>query len=344
MLFRTATGCKVRLRLFGLGAGALAGLTISIAAAAAVSSEPTQLAKLSASSNVQATVAAVAGWTAWSDLENGQYKLKLLSPAGVLSSPAAVPPSVVPFRVALGKRSSGAIVAAYDVCPQAKAPAAGAIAAIGPACRIMLLDVARGTVRRLALATHTTSNALPVLSGDRLAFVAVRRGNKTSARIMTEKLGSASARTRWSAKVGHGSGPVQIAVSGNAVAAIWAQSGNSEQRLDAQSAPGAKVRRLGVAGSDFSCCEADRYASLAFLDSRTVSVLDVSGDDEGNAEWRVDRMALGGGKKPAAGPKDEASGSAADGLLALSLAEDGKRDIVLTADSTHPFGVYAFTS
>ena len=262
----------------------------------------------------------------------------------MISSPAAVPPSAVPFRVALGRRSSGAIEAAYDVCPSAKAPAVGAIAAIGPSCRIMLLDAARGTVRRLALAAHTTSDALPALSGDRLAFVAVPRGNKASALIMTENLGGGSARTRWSARVGHGNGPLQIAVDGNAVAAIWSQAEGSEQRLDAQSAPGAKVRRLGVAGNDFSCCEADRFASLAFLNSATVSVLDVSGDDEGNAEWRVDRLALGSAKKPAAGPIDQASGSAADPLLALSLAEDGQRDIVLEADSTHPFGVYAFSS
>jgi hypothetical protein len=329
------------LRRSGAG-GILATVVAPLVAVAAIMPTPTELAPVAAEPSVQIDVAAAAGWTAWSDLKGGQYVLELRSPDGTISSPAAVAPATVPFRVALGRRSSGKIVAAYDACPGARVPATGAVASIGPGCRIKLLDVAAGTVTQLPLAPHTSSDALPALSRDTLAFVALPKATGTTARVMTVTLDGGAATTRWSAKVGHGSGPLQLAIDGKAVAALWSQASGHEQRLDAQTVPGAKVRKLDVAGDDESCCESDRLAALGFASAKAVSVLVVSADDEGDADWHVYRFGLARGVKTTDGPQDSASGDEAAALQAVSLAEDGSREVVLAADATNPYGIYAF--
>jgi hypothetical protein len=324
-------------------AGILATVAAPLVAAAAMTPAPTRLALVAAPQSVQINVAAAAGWTAWSDLQGGKYVLQLRSPNGTISSPAAVAPATVPFRVALGQRSSGKVVAAYDACPGAKVPATGAVARIGPRCRIKLLDVAAGTLKQLPLAPHTSSDALPALSRDTLAFVALRKATSTTARVMTVKLDGGAATTRWSAKVGHGNGPFQLAIAGKTVAALWSQERGSEQHLDAQTAPGGKVRALAVIRPDESCCESSRFRALGFASAKAVSALVVSGDDEGNADWNVYRYGLAKGVgKAADGPQDSASGDDAFALNAVSLAEDGSREVVLAADAASPYGIYAF--
>jgi hypothetical protein len=317
------------------------GALVNVAASAAITPEPTALALLGAAASAQPRVAAAAGWTAWSDLKDGHYVLKLRSPAGVISSPAAVAPSGLPFRVALGKRSSGRIEAAYDVCPGAKVPVGDREARIGPGCRIMLLDVAAGTVRKLRLAPHTSSAALPALSRDTLAFVALPKGRarKTSVRIMTVGLAGGAARTRWTGKLRNDS-PLQVAIDGKAVAVMWAQR-TGEQRVDAQPAPHAKVLTLVVADGDESCCESSSLVSLSLTSPKLVSLLGIGGDDDGNVYWYISRLALKKGAKSVSGPGDSASGD--NYLTATSLASDGTRDVVIAGDATHPFGVYAFT-
>lgn len=333
---------RSRRLVLAVGCGSAVGLCVaigalgSVAESAAITPEPTALALLGAPSSAFANVAAAAGWTAWSDLKDGHYVLELRSPAGVVSSPAAVAPSGFPFRVALGKRSSGKIEAAYDVCP------GGGGAGIGPGCRIMLLDIAAGTVRRVRLAPHTSSAALPALSGDTLAFIALpnRRAGKTSARVMTMGLAGGAAHTRWTRKLADG-GPLQVAIDGKAVAAMWTQNHGRQQRVDAQPAPHAKVLKLADGGGDESCCEFSDLESLAFTSPKLLSLLEVGGDDQGNRYWDIFRLALIKDAKAVIGPADSDTGD--DALTATSLASDGTRDVVLAGDATHPFGVYAFT-
>ncbi len=324
-----------------VGLCAAAGALGNIAAAAAITPEPTALALLGAEASAQPRVAAAAGWTAWSDLKDGHYVLKLRSPAGVISSPAAVAPSALPFRVALGKRSSGKIEAAYDVCPGGKVPVGAREARIGLGCRIMLLDVAAGTLRKLRLAPHTSSNALPALSRDTLAFAALPKGRakKTSVRIMTVGLAGGAARTRWTGKLSNDS-PLQVAIDGKTVAVMWAQR-TGEQRVDAQPAPHAKVLTLRVVDGNESCCESFGLVSLSLTSPKLVSLLLVGGDDEGNVYWDIFRVAVKKGAKSVSGPEDSDSGDPS--LTATSLASDGTRDVVIAGDATHPFGVYAFT-
>lgn len=318
-------------------AGILVTVVAPLVAAAAMTPAPTQLALVAAPESVQINVAAAAGWTAWSDLQSGKYVLKLRSPGGKISSPAAVAPATVPFRVALGQRSSGKVVAAYDVCPGAKVPERDAVARIGPRCRIKLLDVAAGKLKQLPLAAHTSSDALPALSRDTLAFVALRKATSTTARVMTVKLNGGAATTRWGAKVGHGNGPFQLAIAGKAVAALWSLDRGSEQHLDAQTAPGGKVRALAVIFPDESCCSSARFRALGFASAKAVSALIVSADDEGNADWHVSRYGLAKGVgNTTDGPQDSASDDAA------SLAEDGSREVVLASDAASPYGIYAF--
>jgi hypothetical protein len=181
------------------------------------------------------------------------------------------------------------------------------------------------------------------LSGDTLAFVALRKATSTTARVMTVKLGGGAATTRWSAKVGHGNGPLQLAMAGKAVAALWSQERGAEQHLDAQTAPGRKVRTLAVITPDASCCESARFRALGFASSKAVSALIVSGDDEGNVDWHVYRYGLAKGvANTTDGPQDSASGDDGPALNAVSLAVDGSREVVLAADATSPYGIYAF--
>jgi hypothetical protein len=158
---------------------------------------------------------------------------------------------------------------------------------------------------------------------------------------MTVGLAGGAARTRWTGKLGDGS-PVQVAIDGKAVATMWSQRG-TEQRVDAQPAPHAKVRTLAVGGTDESCCESSSLVSLSFTSPKVVSLLQIGGDDEGNRYWDIFRLAVIKGAKAVSGPTDSASGDDAPILAATSLASDGTRDVVVGGDATHPFGVYAFT-
>jgi hypothetical protein len=101
-------------------------------------------------------------------------------------------------------------------------------------------------------------------------------------------------RQRTSANVGHGNGPLQLAMAGKAVAALWSHERGAEQHLDAQAAPG----------------------------TATGSARDVANATDG--------------------PQDSASGDDGPALNAGSPAVDGSREVVLAADATSPYGIYAF--
>lgn len=320
-------------------AGALAGITASLAGAVAYAdvtpgepeigpTEPVRLAALATAENKGVRLAAAAGWTAWSDRSNGRFALQLRSPAGAISSPAAVARSSTPIRVALTRRSSGQIQAAYDVCTKT-------------GCRIKVLDVATGAVRTLPLPAGTSSAELPALAGDTLAFIGRPKGKRawSTARVMTVKLAGDRAVTRWSAKTARGNGPLQLAIQGAAVAALW-QHG-AEERLEVQRTPSVKPRRLDVARDDEGCCTYRSFESLAFAGPGTVSVL-FTGLMKLDTYWTVLRYSAVTGKRLGSGPYGKAIGPAtsADGL-----AEDGAgRTVVLAADLKHRYGVYEFAA
>lgn len=165
------------------------------------------------------------------------------------------------------------------------------------------------------------------------------KAGKKSARVMTTKLSGGSATTRFTLGYGKSKGPERLAISGTAIAAI---TDDREQSLVAQTAPKAKVRALYNAGSDESCCERDSLDGLSFANASTVNVIYSSANDDGDASWSVLRLTTAKGKKVGSGARDSEKGNSDALLTATSLASDGRRDVVLAANDTQPFGVYQF--
>ena len=106
---------------------------------------------------------------------NGGYALVIRNPQGVISQPA-VATRTVPFDVDLGARPGGKILAAYSRCatdPRVNRGTALPIWTSGRRCRIELLDLATGKVTRRARDTRFSSQVLPTVGGNRLAYVGV---------------------------------------------------------------------------------------------------------------------------------------------------------------------------
>lgn len=285
-------------------------------------------------------VAAGSGWTAWSTYDGGRYRLVTVAPDGTVSRPP-VASRGVPFDLDIGSDDTGRPVAAFSRCGHEPTLVGGSNATApnptsGRGCRISVLDLATGRERRLARSLGSSSDVLPSVAGDRIAFVAVptARALAGKAVLAVRTRSSRSARRldvgpRRSGGPGVAGGPASVDFDGTRVAAVWRALDPEFHSFDSLlRVTTLKGRPRQVAyGSNTEECSYDQVLAPT-LTGATVTFLETDG-----MGWLAERTPLTGDHR-SFGPSRPASD---DPVVVTSAAVDGARLVV--AETTAAAGV-----
>ncbi|MCP9491057.1 MAG: hypothetical protein MSC31_14465 [Solirubrobacteraceae bacterium MAG38_C4-C5] len=112
---------------------------------------------------------------AWSSYDSSSDAFRLMTRVGGVTSMAPISARSQAFDVDLGENSSGEAVAAYSRCQNAfPMPLGQAQRRPSEGCDIYVLNLATGTESKLeGPSTHESSEYLPTIAGDQVAFVRV---------------------------------------------------------------------------------------------------------------------------------------------------------------------------
>ena len=194
-------------------------------------------------------VAAVDGWTAWSERPRGAltFSLVVVSPVNAVVSRPAVAPRGVPFDLDGGVDARGRAVLTYSRCRTEPAASGGANPGegggapqytSGSGCTLRILDLRTGRERRVPKAAQDASEVLPSLHGRTLAYVAVRkRGGLRRAVLMTRDMRTGRRTQLFTGARRRGppataQGPTSVDTDGVRVASAWRHRNTRDGTFD----------------------------------------------------------------------------------------------------------------
>ncbi|MBJ7330066.1 MAG: E3 ubiquitin ligase family protein [Solirubrobacteraceae bacterium] len=317
------------------------GIVLLGAGVATAATVPASVPTATLATTTQATVVGAAvGYTAWSEATPAGFALVVSSPEGIVTRPA-VPTRKVPFDLDLGVGAAGP-VAAYSRCAVEPQRIGGANAtapnyATGRGCRLYTFDLKTGAERKLAKTAGTTSEVLPSVSGNKVAFVAVKANRTASVRVRDTKTRKTVVVDRGVWRAGTASvagGPASLDTDGTHVAVVWRYEDREfhdfNAVLNVASASGRTKAHQVSYGVNNDECNYDSVLAPTVTGGR-VTYLETDGE-----VWMAERVS-------ASSPGAQTYGPAVFGgapVVVTSAAQDGNRLVVAQTATTlgHPAG------